>query len=472
MRTHLDLFSGIGGFALAAQWAGYETVLFCDNDPYCQVVLRKHWPDVPIINDIREVTSETVANAYRQRFANTRERHDTPCLARCKNQSAEVRHSDTTATFPTIDLLTGGFPCQPFSVAGKRGGTSDDRYLWPEMLRVISEVMPTWVLAENVGGLVSLDNGLVFERVLSDLEGISYEVQPLVIPACAVNAPHRRDRVWIVGHATGSGRSTGGSNQQGRPVCDAGIGTATENQQEWSGWQLWTSAGSGREDVADTDGKGREGQWPKHKLPTRSGQGATGRSSERDGWNQWAVEPNVGRRLDGFPIWLDRHCGRGLSYAESKRRSAVLRELWDADVSTALWQATRGLGRIQAAEVLFAFVREYEANPDEARLLVARSEVPEGCLRGVRGNEGTTSTPSGPEDREQLAGERTDAMQTLSRVLARDLQEDWSLSSWEDGLPRVATGVKRRVDRLRCLGNAIVPAAAFQILKRIREIDG
>ena len=159
--THLDLFSGIGGFALAAGWAGFETVGFCDNEPYAQAVLKKHWPNVPIHGDIKALDG----TAYRG-----------------------------------VTLLTGGFPCQPFSNAGKRRGKDDDRYLWPEMLRVIQEARPAWIVGENVVGIV----GLALDQVCSDLEAEGYEVEPIIIPACGVDAPHRRNRVWII--AGGGGR--------------------------------------------------------------------------------------------------------------------------------------------------------------------------------------------------------------------------------------------------------------------------
>jgi len=172
---HLDLFSGIGGFALAAEtvWPGIEHV-FCEIDPFCQAILKKHWPNAPIYGDIRTITNtaDTGAEGMRQGWKDE------------------------------VFLLTGGFPCQPFSQAGRRKGTSDDRHLWPEMHRVIQEFSPRYVVAENVRGLLSIEGGMVFEQVCLDLEALGYEVQPFVIPACAVNAPHRRDRVWIVAHAT------------------------------------------------------------------------------------------------------------------------------------------------------------------------------------------------------------------------------------------------------------------------------
>jgi len=156
----LDLFAGIGGFSLGLERAGMKTIAFVEIDPYCQKVLRKHWKDIPVFGDIRNFNKEVFNE--------------------------------------TVDLVCGGFPCQPFSVAGRRKGTDDNRYLWPEMFRVIQEYKPTWVIAENVRGILSVQQGMVFEKVCSDLEGEGYQVQSFVIPACAVNAPHRRDRVWII----------------------------------------------------------------------------------------------------------------------------------------------------------------------------------------------------------------------------------------------------------------------------------
>jgi DNA (cytosine-5)-methyltransferase 1 len=181
--THLDLFSGIGGFALAADRAfGNVEHTFCEIDPFCQEVLKKHWPEAKVYGDIRSLTKKQfIADA---RGKELRGVHQLP-----RAQGSEARH---------VHLLTGGFPCQPFSQAGRRKGTADDRYLWPEMLRVIREFKPTWVIGENVGGLVTWNDGMVLEQVHADLEGEGYEVQAFIIPACAVNAPHRRDRVWIV----------------------------------------------------------------------------------------------------------------------------------------------------------------------------------------------------------------------------------------------------------------------------------
>ncbi len=168
--THASLFSGIGGFDLAAEWAGWTNLFNCEIDPFCQRVLKYHFPNA--------------------------------------EQYTDIRTTDFTLWRDRIDVLTGGFPCQPFSVAGKRQGTDDPRHLWPEMLRAIREIRPHWIVGENVRGILSWSTGLVFEQVCADLEAAGYEVQPLVLPACGVGAPHRRDRVWFVAHRTDAGSET------------------------------------------------------------------------------------------------------------------------------------------------------------------------------------------------------------------------------------------------------------------------
>jgi DNA (cytosine-5)-methyltransferase 1 len=161
--THGSLFSGIGGFDLASEWMGWENLFHCEWNDFGQTVLKHYWPNAHTYHDITK--------------------------------------SDFTIWNGRIDVLTGGFPCQPYSQAGKRLGKEDDRHLWPEMLRAIREIQPRWVVGENVLGLVNWNGGLVFDEVQADLEAQGYQVQPYVLPACAVNAPHRRDRVWFVAYA-------------------------------------------------------------------------------------------------------------------------------------------------------------------------------------------------------------------------------------------------------------------------------
>jgi len=157
--THGSIFSGIGGFDLAARWAGVQNTWQIEKDHFCQKVLEKHFPEVERYGDVTTINGKELQ---------------------------------------AVDIVSGGFPCQPFSSAGLRKGTDDDRYLWPEMLRIISDVKPTWVVAENVRGLLTQQGGMVFEQVCTDLESEGYEVQPFVIPAAAVGADHYRFRIWIL----------------------------------------------------------------------------------------------------------------------------------------------------------------------------------------------------------------------------------------------------------------------------------
>lgn len=166
--THLSLFSGIGGLDIAAEMAGIKTVGQCEWADFQTKILEKHWPDVPRWRDIRTLTAEDFYERTGLR---------------------------------TVDIVSGGFPCQPFSVAGKRSGKDDDRYLWPEMLRVIRELRPAWVIGENVPGIVNL----ALDTVLSDLENEGYSAQPFIIPACGVDAPHKRERVCIVAYSVNRG---------------------------------------------------------------------------------------------------------------------------------------------------------------------------------------------------------------------------------------------------------------------------
>lgn len=159
---HASLFSGIGGFDLAAEWMGWENILSCEYDPFCQKVLQHHFPTTKHHGDIRQLDGKKYRGG--------------------------------------VDILTGGFPCQPFSAAGRRRGTEDNRFLWPEMFRIIREIRPRWIVAENVPGILTIDKGMVFERVCSEMESEGYKIQPVIIPACSVNAPHRRDRIWFIAY--------------------------------------------------------------------------------------------------------------------------------------------------------------------------------------------------------------------------------------------------------------------------------
>lgn len=190
--THYDLFAGIGGFSLALEEVFNEAKInhiFCEWAEFPTAVLKKHWPNGTFYGDIADLIANTNSQGHQSGITKA-EAARRPDL--CSRAGGDEEQN--------IVILTGGFPCQPFSHAGRRKGTADDRYQWPNMFRVIQSVKPDWVIAENVRGLVTWNDGMVLEQVCVDLESEGYEVQPFIIPACAVNAPHRRDRVWIIAH--------------------------------------------------------------------------------------------------------------------------------------------------------------------------------------------------------------------------------------------------------------------------------
>ena len=193
---HGSLFSGIGGFDLAAEWMGWKNVFHCEWNEFGQKVLKYYWPEAESFTDITKTDFTKYAN--------------------------------------TIDILTGGFPCQPYSQAGKRLGKEDDRHLWPEMLRAIREIKPSWVVGENVYGLVNWSGGLVFHEVQADLEAQGYEVFPFLLPACGVNAPHQRYRIWFVAYSKpcADSRNTRGISREANQKNTRGEEPNTTSEQQ------------------------------------------------------------------------------------------------------------------------------------------------------------------------------------------------------------------------------------------------
>lgn len=245
----LDLFSGIGGFSLGLERAGMETVAFCEIDPYCQKILKKHWPNTPIYPDIKK-----------------------------------IKGSD----FENVDILCGGFPCQPYSNAGKQKAEKDDRDLWPEMFRVIKEVRPRWVIGENVAGFINLG----MPRTKTDLESIGYTLLPFEIPACALGARHGRNRVWIVAHSNGPELrdKSGGRGRKG-----------------WEGENA-PSSFSALWDVTDFDSEGFRDQTnaAQEENNKRIRQGDGGTKTAPDLCARWTSESGVVRVIHGISPGLDR----------------------------------------------------------------------------------------------------------------------------------------------------------------------
>ena len=413
-----SLFAGIGGLDLGLERAGMECAWQVEIDDFCQRVLTKHWPDVPKYKDVRDVGKENLE---------------------------------------AVDLIAGGFPCQPFSVAGKQRGEKDDRHLWPEMLRVITELKPTWVLGENVPGIIPI----FLDEAISDLEDQGYTCETFVLPAVAFDAPHRRDRLFILAYRNGGGRI-----HREAKVKPAERGKQTRNKFISSDSSLANGNSIRHNKLIQGSLLQERKEIAEDKI--KSGNRGDGRA---EGFGRWLPEPSMGGTPDGFPRWMERHIGRGLSHEESTRATETLRSLWNHDVSQALWGAIGGFDRVQKAEILFAIMREYAGNPNETRILLASKEALENKVRILWKQQRITGSSHRSRHNKQRSGKHTDTMQALSRFLSFDGETNWQISSWEDGVPRVASGIENRVHRLKGLGNAVVPQVAEWIGKRIMEFD-
>ena len=273
MLRHLDLFSGLGGFSLGLEaTGGFETVAFCDIEKFSRKVLKKHWPDVKQYKDIKELTYEQIKE-------------------------------DTLAP---IDIITGGYPCQPFSVAGSQRGEKDKRHLWPDMFRLVKECKPTWVIGENVSGHIKL--GL--DTVLQDLESEGYTVRAFSISASSVGANHQRERVWIIAYS-----NMENTRQHGRRIESTwnteSIGSGTSEETQWSTNSNQINGSSEGATLvgesSDTNSQRLQGRRPEQQLRKDE----TERPTSWDGW--WEFEPDVGRVANGIPRRVDRLKGLGNS---------------------------------------------------------------------------------------------------------------------------------------------------------------
>jgi DNA (cytosine-5)-methyltransferase 1 len=284
----ISLFAGIGGLDLGFERAGMNCVAQVEIDDYCQKILTKHWPNVPKYKDVRDVGKHNL---------------------------------------PAADLICGGFPCQPHSLAGKRKGAADDRNLWPEYLRIIDELRPDWVLGENVPGIITT----ILDQVLSDLEHLEYTCQPFIIPACGFNAPHKRDRVFIVAHTNTSKQRPQSSERQhnqgrndansvqGWQEISSGFGAGFEKriatnsisqpcgtqQPESIGRREAGITGTDNETISDTSRAGLS-EREAHQGTTVRPVERTNMGSGRETWNYWQSEPGVCGMANGIPNRVDR----------------------------------------------------------------------------------------------------------------------------------------------------------------------
>ena len=264
----LDLFSGIGGFSLGLESTGhFETTAFCEIDKFCKLILNKHWEGKKIYDDVKTISKK--------------------------------QFEEDGIELP--DIITGGFPCQPFSVAGKQQGTSDSRHLWPEMFRIIKDFSPRWVIGENVKGLTNIQDGMVFETVCTDLESEGYEVQPFIIPAAGVQAPHRRERIWIVAHAKrfNERKSIRGSDETQSRIQEEHRQNDSATRESSRTGSVW-GTNNGHEDMENSRRTLQQGTELSEKNENETREGNANIDQRSSSTSRSNVANTERQRLEGF----------------------------------------------------------------------------------------------------------------------------------------------------------------------------
>jgi DNA (cytosine-5)-methyltransferase 1 len=269
--NHASLFSGIGGFDLAAEWAGWNNVFHCEWNPFGQKVLKHHFPNSISYNDITK--------------------------------------TDFTIHRGEIDILTGGFPCQPYSTAGLRKGKADERHLFPDMLRCIKEIKPKWIIGENVRGLVSWNEGMVFNEVCDDLEREGYEVQPFLIPAASVNAPHQRQRIWFIAYAN----DKGGSTRSGQVQSENGEISERNKNAEFSNTNKFNASNTKSKGLFGLHKTGYENNINRQNTKIWGG---TSRYNKEDNFINFPTESPICGGDDGISRELD-----GITFSKWRNES-------------------------------------------------------------------------------------------------------------------------------------------------------
>jgi DNA (cytosine-5)-methyltransferase 1 len=445
---HIDLFSGIGGFALAVDEVfGKSEHIFCEIDPYCQALLKKRFKGSVIYDDIRTLSRERLTadtNGNGQPRGSEK-------IHTAETEQQTLGHAEECCA---VDILTGGFPCQPFSQAGKRKGTEDDRYLWPEMLRVIREFQPRWIIGENVAGITSMaqrqsdaelegeacddeeggdggaSDGVLFE-IIESLQRENYTVQTFIIPACAVGAPHRRDRVWIIAHSNDTGERTPGSE-------------------------------------VNTNGKKKNKKWKEQSQLKSCGYDTIAYAGHGNGQRTEDKRKPQRKNRQKNAIKLERSNGRN-----TKRV--------DCDTNVLRLQEQRTEQQAGGHRPDNKNVTDTESGCDRRH---KRKKLQEGESFSDCSSQGavSNSTQKRPQGGQQTDGKkRTEPNDEQLYGCSREWDRNWlevatELCGVDDGvsvrLDRFELSKARhRVERLKALGNAIVPQVAMEIMRGIKKVS-
>ena len=385
----LDICSGIGGFSLGLEaTGGFDTVAFCEFDDFCCKVLNKHWPNVPIYKDLKEIGN------------------------------------DPERIIQEFDLICGGIPCQPFSLAGKQKGKEDDRHLWPYMYEIVKSKKPTWVIVENVGGFVNV----ALDDVCLDLETQGYATQSFIIPACSVEAPHKRDRIWILGKLMANASSNG----------EDGVLRTTEPEHDQGDTRMESSScsdGRSEREVSQDVANSKELEDHEHD---------NGERTQQDRKHRVSQQPRGEGSLRGTE-----------DVADPKLVSSD--SISDSGSNTEATEQGQETGTVDGSS--------------------GRQDVAYSNSEGLEGSEEAGDTQESREEREQLASRQDSSLSkghTESQLggMADGVSPrlDGHLGfDREPSIPRVATGIPNRVNRLKTLGNSIVPQIVYNIGLAILE---
>jgi DNA-cytosine methyltransferase len=404
----LDLFAGIGGFALGLDSTNFfKTVKFVEKDKYCQKVLRKNFPNIPIEEDVKDV----------------------------KGKRYEA------------DVIVGGFPCQPMSVAGKRKGTDDDRYLWPEMFRLIREIKPEFVIGENVQGIINIQNGMVLRQVQNDLEGEGFEVQCFLIPASGIGAWHQRYRVWIVGHSQHNGLLA--AEKRCRDEKD--YGGSQKGQNETIKFER-TSGSRDYENVSNTNtrlgiGENEEVQTRRETIDSSS---SRGREENVSNTTSKRLEREFGKKLQGARV-RSTNSSEDVSNTDSGMRRG--------------W---RTIGESGENKVW----RFYSEEEEQARVDIWSETIGRNAVY----REGETDVSQSNNERQQKFNISKESRKKNISDWGYDTDETkqtwWQIESDLCGVPNGISYEldKDRANRIKTLGNAIVPQIAREFGLAIKKV--